>query len=184
MTCAPEPTVPGFLKRIVDPNATDSSVCCSDTECVKTFADADVYARELAIYNKNLPYVPRLLSHDRRTRTIVTERVGTPLGTMWNSGIPFIGPLFRSASQWKQNRSIRRLHKKFRRDTGLYHNDIIYKNVLRDEKGRLYLIDFEGSEGTLTDTDRDEILSNTGPIEIVLKLIVIAVIVVLLIRIL
>lgn len=158
MTCAPESTVPGFIKRIMDPHATNSSVCCSDTECVKTFADGDAYARELAIYKKNLPYVPRLISHNRRMRTIVTERVGTPLGTMWNSGILFIGPLFRSASQWKQNYSIRRLHKKFKRDTGLYHNDIRYKNVLRDERGKLYLIDFEGSEVTLMDRDTDAIL--------------------------
>lgn len=177
MTCTPESTVPGFIKRIGDPRATDSSVCCSDTECVKTFADRDVYARELAIYKKNLPYVPRLLSHDRRTRTIVTERVGTPLGTVWNSGVPFIGPFLRSASQWKQNRSIRRLHKKFKRDTGLYHNDIAYKNVLRDGQRRLYLIDFERSDGTLTDTDRDEILRSTGPPNHVFKLIIFALIV-------
>ena len=157
--CPTETTIPGFLKRIVDPHATDSSVCCSDTHCTKTFADGDVYARELAIYQKNLPYVPRLLSHDRRTRTIVTERVGTPLGTVWNSGVPFIGPLFRSASQWKQNRSIRRLHKKFRRDTGLYHNDILYKNVLRDGR-RLYLVDFERCGAAPTDGDTDGILSH------------------------
>ncbi len=158
MTCATETTIPGFLKRIVDPNATDSNVCCSDTQCTKTFANADVYARELSIYRKNLPYIPRLISHDRRTLTIVTERVGNPLGTVWTSSIPFISPLFHSASQWKQNYSIRRLHKKFKRDTGMYHNDICYKNVLRDEGGKLYLIDFERSEAALTDLDLDGIL--------------------------
>ena len=51
--CTSEITVPGFLKRVVDPHATDSSVCCSDTQCTKTFADANVYARELSIYKKN-----------------------------------------------------------------------------------------------------------------------------------
>ena len=182
-SCKPEVTIPGILKRILwDPHATDSSVCCSDTQCTKTFADADVYARELSIYQKNLPYVPRLISHDQRTRTIVTERVGTPLGTVWTSGIPFIGPFLRSASQWKQNCSIRRLHKKFRKDTGLYHNDIAYKNVLRDEKGGLYLIDFENADVKRRETDADEILRRTGPPDIVLKLIVFAVIAIVLIR--
>ena len=156
--CKLESTVPGFLKRLADPTSTDSAVCCSATQCTKTFASKEVFVRELGIYQKNLPYVPRLISHDRKARTLTVERVGKPLGTVWDSGVPFIGPLFRSASQWKQNRSIRRLHKKFRKDTGLYHNDIAYKNVLRDERGRLYLIDFERSEGTLTDTDIDAIL--------------------------
>lgn len=184
MTCAPESTIPVFLKRLGNPHTTDSSVCCSDTECVKTFADADVYALELAIYQKNLPYVPRLISHDRRTRTIVMERVGTPLGHTWTSGIRFIAPLFHSASQWKHNYSIRRLHKKFIRDTGKYHNDICYKNVLRDKRGKLYLIDFEAVDVEPRDPDSDEILGKTRPTENVLRLIVIAVIVVLLIRLL
>tara|TARA_B110001450_G_scaffold207090_1_gene197368 strand:+ start:365 stop:922 length:558 start_codon:yes stop_codon:yes gene_type:complete len=180
--CESESTVPGFLKRLTDPTTTDSSVCCSDTQCTKTFASKEVFARELGIYQKNLPYVPRLISHHRKARTLTVERVGTPLGTVWTSGVPVLGSLFRSASQWKQNGSIRRLHKKFRKDTGLYHNDIAYKNVLRDEKGRLYLIDFERSDAALTDTDTDEIFRKTGPPDLVLKLIVFALIVVILIR--
>ena len=175
--CVSESTVPGILKRLVDPTSTDSAVCCSDTQCTKTFASKDVFARELGIYQKNLPYVPRLISHDRKARTLTVERVGTPLGTVWDSGVPFIGPLFRSASQWKQNGSIRRLYKKFRKDTGLYHNDIAYKNVLRDEKGRLYLIDFERSDAALTDTDTDDILSRTKPSSV--PLIISAIVIVL-----
>jgi hypothetical protein len=157
--CESETTVPGILKRLVDPTSTDSAVCCSATQCTKTFASKEVFARELGIYQKNLPYVPRLISHDRRTRTIVTERVGTPLGTVWDSGVTVIGSLLNTTSRCRLlNARIRKLHKQFRRDTGLYHNDLLYKNVLRDGK-RLYLVDFERCGATLTDADTDGILS-------------------------
>lgn len=157
--CTSEITVPGFLKRVVDPHATDSSVCCSDTQCTKTFANANVYARELSIYKKTLPYVPRLISHDRRTLTIVTERVGKPLGTVWDSGVPVIGTLLNNSSRWRLNAHIRKLHRRFQRDTGMYHNDLLYKNVLRDGR-RLYLVDFERCGAALTDADTDGILSH------------------------
>lgn len=157
-TCESESTVPGFLKRLADPTSTDSAVCCSDTQCTKTFAIKEVFARELGIYQKNLPYVPRLISHDRKARTLTVERVGTPLGTVWTSGVPFLGSLLNTSSRWRLNAHIRKLHRQFRRDTGLYHNDLLYKNVLRDGK-RLYLVDFERCGATLTDADTDGILS-------------------------
>lgn len=157
--CESEATVPGFLKRLTDPTSTDSAVCCSDTQCTKTFASKEVFARELGIYQKNLPYVPRLISHDRKARTLTVERVGTPLGTVWDSGVPVIGSLLNTSSRWRWNSRLRRLHQRFRRDTGLYHNDLLYKNVLRDGT-RLYLVDFEMCGATLTDADTDGILSH------------------------
>lgn len=156
--CESEVTVPGILKRLIDPTTTDSAVCCSDTQCTKTFASKEVFARELSIYKKNLPYVPRLISHDHKARTITVERVGTPLGTVWNSGIPFVGSLLDTSSRWRLNARIRKLYRRFRRDTGLYHNDLLYKNVLRDGR-RLYLVDFERCGAALTDADTDGILS-------------------------
>lgn len=157
--CESEATVPGFLKRLTDPTFTDSSVCCSDTQCTKTFASKEIFARELGIYQKNLPYVPRLISHDRKARTLTVERVGKPLGTVWDSGVPVIGSLLNTSSRWRLNAHIRKLHRRFRRDTGLYHNDLLYKNVLRDGK-RLYLVDFERCGAALTDADTDGILSH------------------------
>ena len=156
--CESESTIPGFLKRLADPTSTDSAVCCSDTQCTKTFASKEVFARELGIYQKNLPYVPRLISHDRKARTLTVERVGTPLGTVWDSGIPILGSLLNTSSRWRLNARLRKLHRRFRRDTGLYHNDLLYKNVLRDGK-RLYLVDFERCGAALTDADTDGILS-------------------------
>ena len=36
-------------------------------------------------------------------------------------------------------------------DTGLVHNDVCcYNNVLRDDQGRLFLIDFEHATGGVT----------------------------------
>ena len=157
--CESESTVPGFIKRLVDPTSTDSAVCCSATQCTKTFANKEVFARELGIYQKNLPYVPRLISHDRKARTLTVERVGKPLGTVWDSGVPFVWSLLNTSSRWRLNARLRKLHRRFRRDTGLYHNDLLYKNVLRDGR-RLYLVDFERCGAALTDADTDGILSH------------------------
>tara|TARA_B110001452_G_scaffold130958_1_gene108774 strand:- start:3603 stop:4079 length:477 start_codon:yes stop_codon:yes gene_type:complete len=126
-------------------------------QCTKTFASKEVFARELGIYQKNLPYVPRLISHDRKARTLTVERVGKPLGTVWDSGVPVLGSLLNTSSRWRLNTRLRKLHRRFRRDTGLYHNDLLYKNVLRDGR-RLYLVDFERCGAALTDSNLDGIL--------------------------
>lgn len=158
--CVDEVTVPGVLKRLVDPSMSDSAVCCSNAGCTKTFADADAFERELRVYRLNLPYVPRLLAYDRRARSVTVERAGVPLGTAWNSGIPVLSALLASSARWGRNRRIRKLHRRFRRDTGWYHNDVCYKNVLIDPRtGRLYLIDFERAGPTRTDADADGILA-------------------------
>lgn len=160
--CATETTVPRILKQIVDPTTTNSSVCCSATQCMKTFADVNIFMRELRIYKRNLPYVPRLISYDRTARTITVERVGTPLGTVWDSGVPFVGSILNTPSRSMFNARIRKLSRRFQRDTGMYHNDICYKNVLRDGK-RLYLIDFERCGTAFTDANMDGILSHSRP---------------------
>ena len=162
--CVDEVTVPGVLKRFVDPSMTDSTVCCSDVGCTKTFANEDASERELLVYRLYLPYVPRLLAYNRRARSITTERVGVPLGTPWNSGIPLLSVLLASSSRWRRNRRIRRLHRRFRKDTGYFHNDVCYKNVLIEATtGRMYLIDFERAGPTRADANVDGILSRTPP---------------------
>ena len=173
--CETETTVPGFLKRLANPSVTDSSVCCSETQCTKTFADAAVFERELSIYKKRLPYVPRLIAYDRAARTLTAERVGAPLGSVWTSGNPVLSALFAS-DRWKRNAHIRRLHRRFHRDTGLYHNDLCYKNVLRDERGRLYLVDFELADAVRTDADGDGILSRSNHHAVLIAVIVLVVI--------
>ena len=77
-------TVPGALKRLGTPDSTHSSVRCDDTTCTKRFTDDVVYRRERDVYALNLPYVPRMVSHDDAARTLTVERVGHPLRDRWS----------------------------------------------------------------------------------------------------
>ena len=58
----------------------------------------------------------------------------------------------------KYNDEIRNLNSSFYNDTGLHHNDINYKNILRNDSGKLYLIDFEESSHYNTERNLDKIL--------------------------
>lgn len=161
-TC--EVTIPGFLKRLLDPSISDSTVCCSDTSCTKTFSNSDIFERELSVYRLQLPYIPRLIAHDRKTLSITTERVGKPIGTVWDSGIPMLRTLPMFSKERRFDARIRKLHRKFRRDSGLYHNDICYKNVLvtgDETHQRLYLIDFERAAKQNKDPNMDGILNRS-----------------------
>lgn len=155
--CKPKWTLPGTIKRRGDPTLSNSTVCCSDTYCTKTFESAEVYARELSVYEKQLPYVPRMISHDPETRSITVERVGNPLAHIWNTDIP--GSSIFLWSNAKYDARIRALRKRLFSDTGLHHNDIQYKNVLTDGTN-LYLIDFERSGTVDDDGDLNGILSH------------------------
>ena len=157
--CRVQTTLPGTVKRVINPSFTDSTVCCSDTTCTKTFENNRAFERELAIYLRRLSYVPQLVSYDHTTRTIVTERVGVPLGNLWDSGMT-ITAAFQMSQRWRQDHRIRRLNKQFHNDTGLHHNDICYKNVLVD-KNKIYLIDFETADVQKREMDVDGILSNS-----------------------
>ena len=156
-------TLPGFLKRLT--SATGSSACCTKTVCKKQFTDEVAYRRELGVFQKDLPYVPKLESFDDKTRTITMERVGVPLGTVWDSGM-LIGPIGNQERR-KHDNEIRRLEKAFLSDTGLNHNDILYKNVLRDKENKLYLIDFERTSTTYTEPNLDRIQKTEGQIPFV-----------------
>ncbi len=161
MACSEEggermPTVPGWVKRLSNASASDSYVCCSESTCTKTFSEERTFRRELSVYERGLAYVPALVGADEEAMSITVRRVGVPLGTVWESSIPGRSPPIRERR--RVDSRIRALHRRFRRDTGLYHNDVLYKNVLRLGR-RLYLIDFESADARNTDVDMDGILA-------------------------
>ena len=63
-----------------------------------------------------------------------------------------------AARQRQYDARIRELHERLRRDAGVYHNDVQYKNVLVDAADRLYLIDFELASRRFADADLEGIL--------------------------
>ena len=151
----------------------NSSVCCSDGVCQKTFDTYKTYQKELTIYQLGLPYIPKLLHADNETMTLYIERCGTPLGTLTNSGL-FLGwriVMTDVPELWQRRRHcsmIRSLAKRFHEDTGMHHNDIRFKNILVDDTGSLYLIDFEFAHRNFRDMNDDFILlDSVNPLVIV-----------------
>lgn len=139
------------------PWKTDTHICCTKTQCTKTFKDPDAFQRELDVYERNLSYVPRLIEADRERHTLVVENAGRPLGTIMDSvrqllPQPLVSRLPDARRQYADR--VRELHETFHRDTGLFHNDVQYKNVLRDDDDTLYLIDFEFAAPQLKDCTR------------------------------
>jgi hypothetical protein len=162
--CVRQVTVPASMKQVWSPDANgESTVCCTETTCTKTFESKETFELELSIYQRNLPYIPPLVAFDRDTLSIQMKRVGEPLGSLWDSGVPtsMLFNIFHSRNRFKKR--VRKLHKRFRKDTGYFHNDITWKNVLRDPYDRLYLIDFENAAHTMkilgAQNDPDDILA-------------------------
>ena len=124
----------------------ETRICCTPTQCTKTFVNPEAYARELSVYKRGLDYVPKLYSSDDDRLTLVLEHAGAPLGT-WMETVRHLLPpaivdhLPDARRRYKDD--VKALHTRFHVDTGLYHNDVQYKNVLRNEHGKLFLIDFE-----------------------------------------
>ena len=112
----------------------------------KPFTNHDAYERELAVYNLKLDYVPKLIAYDSDKRSIIMENVGTPVGGFIDT-FRHLLPTFltdRLPDQRKRYETdVRMLYYRFHEDTGLHHNDVQYKNVLRNKDGQLFLIDFE-----------------------------------------
>ena len=138
---------------------TEHSVCCTNDVCSKTYKKKkyDKFQRELAIYKLNLPYVPKLVSYDLEKRIITMKRVGRKLGETSRRRRRYL-ELFYRQCKIRLDRKIRLLHERFHKDTGLYHNDIRYKNTLIDDNGKLYLIDFEYTDEKMLDKDMDGII--------------------------
>ena len=57
-------------------------------------------------------------------------------------------PLSPAPTQYDARMNV--LSSRFTADTGLVHNDVDYNNVLRDDRDRLFLIDFEHARGGVT----------------------------------
>ena len=130
----------------------ETAICCTETKCTKTFRDNETYLRERNVYERNLSYVPKLLESDDERRTLTMENVGTPLGTKMDT-IRQLLPSFLEKqlpdARTRYRNDVRQLHEQFQADTGLFHNDVQYKNVLKDKNEKLYLIDFEHTKPVL-----------------------------------
>ena len=156
------PTFPGWVKRFKRSSGGESSLACARQTCTKTFSSDDAYVRERDVYLRRLPYVPRLLSYDDASRTLVVARTGRALGTVSDSGIPLVGSMLKRHRFHMYADRVRALAARFHADTGLHHNDVNFKNVLRDRHDRLYLIDFEMASEQHDDYDLDGILHADG----------------------
>ena len=117
-------------------------VCCDRELCTKTFFDRDKYEREKQVYEMGLSYVPSLIRSDDTTMSLVTKKVGEPLGSALHS-VPIVGPYIDELWHANHAEKVRDILKRFHDDTGLYHNDAFPKNVIQNVSGKLFLIDFE-----------------------------------------
>ncbi len=98
------------------------------------------FIKELSVYQaatkQNLKYIPKLIDYDFKKRTITIEKIdGYDLGTIpeedyekRESYLPLINKVLKS----------------FKKDLGLYHNDVLYRNFVFNPKNQqLFIIDFE-----------------------------------------
>jgi hypothetical protein len=77
-------------------------------------------------------------TRDACTKRFADEATYRRERDVYARGLPYVPPLL------AHDAAIRALGRRFHADTGLHHNDLDYKNVLRDARtGALYLIDFE-----------------------------------------
>lgn len=114
--------------------------------------DLEIFKNELFFYllgqQKNISFIPKLVSYDCSKLIICVENVGTTLEEYCNSGeelddfLPKIKIIY--------NRFVR---------LGYYHNDLRYKNIIiNPDTKRLYLIDFEFTSREYKDLDEENIV--------------------------
>lgn len=131
----------------------NTEICCTKTQCKKTFTSRETFERELGVYEMNLDYVPRLIEANPAEMSIVMENAGKPFGTTLTAAARHLIPptLEKMLPDHRATHvdEVRAVYERFHADTGLHHNDVQYKNVLRHDNGKLYLIDFEHSTPTL-----------------------------------
>ena len=122
-----------------------SLVIITNTKVMKRFNKSpkgkQKFNKELSIYKKGLSYVPKLISFNPDNLEIVMKNVGVS-----------IKDKYKPKDRKQYLIDMKKLHKRFLRDTGYYHNDVRYQNTLLDRKGRLYFIDFEKIDRKLKDT--------------------------------
>ena len=122
-----------------------SLVIITNTRVIKRFNKSpkgkQKFNKELSIYKKGLSYVPKLISFNPDNLEIVMKNVGVS-----------IKDKYKPKDRKQYLIDMKKLHKRFLKDTGYYHNDVRYQNTLLDRKGRLYFIDFEKIDKKLKDT--------------------------------
>lgn len=97
----------------------------------KRFKNQNSYETEKSIYEKNLSYIPKLISSDDKKQSLTIQRIPMSLFDL------------SPAERVKYYPEIKKLKKRFENDTGLFHNDLHFKNILINDRGKLFLIDFE-----------------------------------------
>ncbi|MDP3115424.1 MAG: phosphotransferase [Candidatus Cloacimonadaceae bacterium] len=111
-----------------------SSVRFVEDTVIKSFDEADLFFRELAVYNANLPMTPKLLSH-RETRELVLERI---------DGIPYLD-IPQGFDPIRLAQRIAAFHRhSLKGESCLCHIDNQPKNILWDHAD-FFLIDFSDS---------------------------------------
>jgi len=100
----------------------------------KQFQTKNKYERERDFYinfNHVLSYIPRLVRWNDVEKTIWTEYCGISLNLKYPP-----------KERYKFKHQIRFMVDELK-SVGYYHNDIRWKNIVENENGRLFLIDFE-----------------------------------------
>ena len=114
--------------------------------------DLEIFKNELFFYllgqQKNISFIPKLVSYDCSKLIICVENVGTTLEEYCNSGDELNTFLPK----------IKKIYDKFVK-MGYYHNDLRYKNIIiNPDTKNLYLIDFEFTSQEYKDLDDEEIV--------------------------
>ena len=113
------------------------------------------FMNELYVYllakEKKLKFIPKLISYNISSQTIITENVGRAL-----SFIP--------EENWQEREKhlpgISKIYKGLER-YGLFHNDIRYKNLIWNKKtNKYYIIDFDFVSFKNREADGDYIIRN------------------------
>jgi thiamine kinase-like enzyme len=116
----------------------------------KIFKTWNKYKRERDFYLFTgclLDFVPKLFKFEDETKTIWTYYCGQSLNLKYE-------PKQRYKFKPKIKEMVNHLYK-----LGLYHNDIRWKNVVENESGELFLIDFESISDHNKERDPENILS-------------------------
>jgi len=114
--------------------------------------DLEIFKNELFFYllgqQKNISFIPKLVSYDCSKLIICVENVGKTLEEHCNSGEELDDFLPK----------IKKIYNRFVR-LGYYHNDLRYKNIIiNPDSKNLYLIDFEFTDKEYKDLDDENIV--------------------------
>jgi len=114
--------------------------------------DLEIFKNELFFYllgqQKNISFIPKLVSYDCSKLIICVENVGTTLEEYCNSVEELEDFLPK----------IKKIYDRFVK-LGYYHNDLRYKNIIiNPDSKNLYLIDFEFTNQEYKDLDDENIV--------------------------